>query len=521
MAKMVKTVEPQFKMIKRESFLYSLGSSIIWKILDRSTSLFKHIVIAAMVGLSAQLDVFYMAIALTGMLVFSWGQLLDVIAVPRLVECRRIADTKSFQELAGGLFTLCVIFSLLISIIILLGRDYVAEIAVGFDQNRKAMLSDSFLWFAPVLLVYLPFRFMASVYRSARRFTVFFRAQFAAGFVTLILIVLYKDHPHVLLWSYSAGIVAAFLYLSLFIKSVFKPYGNPFRPIVKSVLKIVPGLLVLQSSHYAFILSDRIFISFLPQGSVGALAYGRMLAFLLSGMLSLRDTFITLFSEAGQSVTKKNRIYNDVFSLTILAAIPTSVFLLLKGEKIIEFILERGLFSSQDTRLVYMAILGFSWALLPVIMVQPLEQIFQVQKRIDLLVWRKIIGICINVVFNAVFLFVFELGVLGIAMATSISQWIVFVWGIYTIKRVGIFLDLSRIMKWFCWLLAWGVFGIFVITVFQRLVPFQWVIVLELVIYVAIMAVVSIYYPGKEGELVRQYLKRLVHPLGNYWRRAQ
>ena len=71
-------------MLSKQSGLSAVISTIIFKSLGFILSFLKHIVIAGVIGLSSQLDVFYMAIAIIGVLVSSWGHVFDVIAIPKL-----------------------------------------------------------------------------------------------------------------------------------------------------------------------------------------------------------------------------------------------------------------------------------------------------------------------------------------------------------------------------------------------------------------------------------------------------
>ncbi|BBO71629.1 hypothetical protein DSCA_55590 [Desulfosarcina alkanivorans] len=43
----------------------------------------------------------------------------------------------------------------------------------------------------------------------------------------------------------------------------------------------------------------------MPKGNLGALAYGRMFSFLLVGLLNMRGTFLTIFSELDDALEKK------------------------------------------------------------------------------------------------------------------------------------------------------------------------------------------------------------------------
>jgi putative peptidoglycan lipid II flippase len=497
-------------MVKRESFLQSIGSAVVWNTSERITGLIKHIIVAAFIGLSAQLDIFYMAIAIIGMFVFSWASMIDVMAVPQMVHCYRENRKEKFQQITGGLFLLCIIFSLVLALVIFFFNDLISKIAIGFEPYRQNLLSEALIWLLPVVIVYIPYRLVASIFRSIRSFSIFYQAEFIIGFVALLLLFAFKDQHAILLWSYSAGVVCAFIFLFIYCLKYFKPWGNPFSKEVRAVFQIAPALLLLQGSQYLFVLSDRIFISFLPKGSVGALAYGRMLAYILSGIVSFRASFITIFAELDDSSEKKQSLYNDIISLSIFFAMPICIFLTFFGESIIGIFLERGVFSKADTVLVYKALSGFAWALLPVLAIGPIEQIFQVQKRIDLLVLRRVIGLILNGGLNALFLFVFQWGLWGIAMATSISHWFVFILAIFSAKQTGLLLELRRTAFWFSWISLLSISASFLITMVSRTIHWPYFVIVQFIVYGLFVLSGTILYKGKEGELVRKTIGRIV-----------
>ena len=428
-----------------------MRSAVIWKSLDRISGIFKHIIIAAAIGLSGQLDIFYMTMALMGVFVFTWAQLLEVMAVPKLVELNKSEDKKPFTSLASGLFTLSLLFSIILAIILLLGRNGWSHVAWGFDSERKSHLAEAFIWFSPVIIFYIPLNFIGSVFRAVRKFTIFYQAEFIIAIVSLSLIFFFKDSSNVLLWSFSVGTLVAFFYIFISFLHNFKAFGNPLSRDVLTVLRIAPGLLILQCAHYLYILTDRVFISFLGSGCLGALAYGRTLAFFIEGIMGIKKSFITIFSEATEN-NKKNEIYNNLISLAVYISIPLTIFLLFFGVDIISIFLERGMFTSSDTRLVNLSLSGFCWSLLPMVLQVPMEQIFQVHGKIDLMVRRKILGLITNVVLNSFFLFVLKWGIWGIALATSLSYWVVTLYSIHAAVRLRLILVYQRHFKWMFWM---------------------------------------------------------------------
>ena len=493
----------------RESFLKSIRSAFVWKSLEKSTSFLKHLIVASMVGLSVQLDIFYMAIALIGVFVFSWARLVDVLAVPRLVKYHQDRNRSAFASLAGGLFNFSLLFSLLLTTLILTFSEPISRIAYGFEPARKALLSESFVWLAPAMIFYIPLFQLGSVCRALRCFSAFYRAEFLIGAIALVLIFLYPDHPQVLLWSFSTGVFGAFCLLCISARKFLNWRTHPFSADIRVILKSSPGLLSLQFFHYLLILSDRWFVSFLPKGNLGALAYGRMLSFLLVGLLNMQGAFLTVFSELDEALVKKNRVYNDFFSLSVFMALPASIFLILMGQDVVSILLERGVFSSDDTILVYRALAGFSWSLFPMIVLGPLEQIFQAQGKINLLVWRKVIGMLVNVLGNYFFLFVLGWGVFGIAAASSVSYWAVLLCGIAALRKIGLSLMCKRVLAWSLWMLSVSLLAAFLILQAGRHIDWPILIYLKPFIFAAIIIPAGFFYWGPEGALVKATLMRL------------
>lgn len=470
----------------------------------------KHMIVAAAIGLSAQLDVFYMAMALMGIFVFSWAQMLEVVAVPKLVALFGKDDKEDFLNLVSGLFILCVGISILICILFICFRQILAQVAWGFDANRHHLLAESFLWFAPLILFYIPFRFMGSIFRSIRRFSLFYQAESIVDIATLVLILLYRDQPHVLYWSFSAGFSTAFLFLFIFFVRHF-PLRRTFSlKKIMDVLKAGPSLMMLQATQYLYAITDRFFVSFLGTGNVSALAYGNTIAYFLEGLVSIKSAFVTVFAESTEPV-QKNGVYNDLVSLAIFLAIPLNIFLVVFGTDLVGLFLERGVFTRSDTVLVGLAVSGFSWSLLPMLLQEPMEQMFQVQRRLNWIVVRKLVGLATSVVLNGIFVFYLGWGVWGIALATTIGQWVVLILGLVAAEKLFLELQWKRHVFWLAWIsggIALAVMGIWY--GIPEAMPLVFRVSLEIGIFLVVTLVLGISYRGKEGALVRGALKRIV-----------
>ena len=492
-----------------ESFLKSITSSLLWKGLDRLAGFAKHIVIAAAIGLSAQLDVFYMGIALLGVLVFSWASMIDVVAVPGMVRAWRENRHEDFRQIAAGMFTLTLIGSLVLVVLLYAGREGITAVAIGFEQERRQLLAQAIPWLIPVIMLYIPMRLMGSVLRALRSFSPFYQAEFLTSLTVLVCVWLYKEDGHVLLWSFSVGVTTSFLFLLYKTRRFLFPLGNPFSPQVRSALTMAPGLLVLQGAHYVYVLIDRMYVSFLPEGAISALAYGFTLVSLFPLLVALNGSFITVFAEQNE-INKKNARLNDLISIAIYLGAGSTAFMLIAGQSMVQVMLERGVFTASDTASVSEAINAYALMILPLFLIGSLDQVFQVEKKVGLMVRRRVLGLITNTILNAWFLFGLGWGLFGVALATSISYWMMLLTGLISTEQLGYAIQMVRHIRW----LSWNAVCLFLsCTVFKTLPSIFKLSIPSLFVAAfltaAAMLLAGLFYRGCEQVLIKTTLNRI------------
>ena len=132
--------------------------------------------------------------------------------------------------------------------------------AYGFDEHRKNLLSQSFFWLMPAILLFLPLSFSGSILKAFRLFNFLYVSEIIGSMIVLFCIYYYINSPNVLYWSYSLNIIIPFLIVYIAINFTTKLYFlYPFRRSILILLLSVPSLFVLHGSNYLFIFSDRFF----------------------------------------------------------------------------------------------------------------------------------------------------------------------------------------------------------------------------------------------------------------------
>ena len=138
--------------------------------------------------------------------------------------------------------------------------------------------------------------------------------------------ILFFKNENVLYWSYSLGIIISFIFSYSYIIwkfSIFPKFNfdNNFLYLIPSI----PPLLVIHSSYYMFVMTDRFFVTFLNTGDISALTYATVLTYAIPQLLSVATYFLTAYSEE-KLTSQKNRKFNEAISLVILIGLPTTIF---------------------------------------------------------------------------------------------------------------------------------------------------------------------------------------------------
>ncbi len=278
---------------------------------------------------------------------------------------------------------------------------------------------------------------------------------------------------------------------------------------MRASLALAPGLLILQATHHAHALVDRVFLSYLPTGAIGALAYAMTLVALVPGVLSLGGAFITLLAEQGTRAARAERL-NQAISLAIFLSTGAMLVLALFGDAVVAVLLQRGLFGADDTRLVHAALTAAAAMMLPLFLLTPLDQVFQVEGRVAVMVRRALLGLVINAALNAVFLFGLGWGVTGIALATTLTYWLVLLFALRAAAGLGLRIHWRRHLAWFAWL-GTALAPLWLLRTadgYALLAPWAQTLVATAAA-LALTVLAGLTYPGSERRLVSATLARL------------
>lgn len=481
---------------------------MVWGSLDRATSLVKHAFIASVIGLSAELDVFYMANALLTLFVNSWSRIADVIAIPKLVSLEKEGHQETARKLRGDLFALSCTFSLCLGAALSMAWPALCHLAWGFDANRMTLLEGTLLYAEPLIFLTIPVSMLYSFAIARKAFYLRYRNEFLTTVTILICVALYPKAPGVLIWSYSLGMILSFVIALIDSRKVTSFKGHPFSPGIRYLLPMAPLLLVFFGVEYLYALVNRQFVSFLPQGTVGAMAYAWTLAKLPPSLFRIEGAFMAFYAESQHRPKEREDRVNSLISMGITLGVCLSILLFEYSEPFIRLALERGRFNSENTLLVAHCTGNFGLAMIPFLLMPALGQICQVENRMKILMRRTLLGLALNICLSTLFLFEFSWGAEGISMATAISQWGMLIASMALMRRLEIGVDYGRHGFWLFTTTLYGTAALALANAIPALAPGNFNVLAQSLAFLLFYAIPILCGKGADSLVARIILRR-------------
>ena len=216
------------------------------------------------------------------------------------------------------------------------------------------------------------------------------------------------------------------------------------RQLLKLMLPAVLGAGVVQLN----LVVDMIIASFLPGGSVSHLYYADRVAQLPLGVIGVAMGTALLPTISRQVVEGDKgsalATQNQAVELSLVFAIPAALALLVISEPIISVLFERGAFTPADSFITAAVLSAYALGLPAFILIKVLAPGYFARKDTRTPVQIAIVALAVNVLLNLILMQF--LGVVGIALASTISSWLnvtLLAWGL---KRRSLFRPSSSML---------------------------------------------------------------------------
>lgn len=431
------------KRIGSPGLLRSSATVGLMTMLSRVLGLLRDVVIASMVGASANADAFFVAFKIPNFLrrLFAEGAFSQAF-VPVLADYKEQGSVEAVKALvdriAGVLGGTLIVLT---GIAIVAAPVITALFAPGFvaDTAKFQLTSELIRITFPYLLLISMTGFCGAILNSYGRFAV---PAFTPVFLNLSLIASalfaapwFEEPVYALAWGvFLAGIIQLLFQLPFLYKLdlVPRPIWDTRDEGVRRILKLmVPALFGVSVSQINLLL-DTVLASFLPTGSVSWLYYSDRLTELPLGVFGIAIATVILPNLSADKAASREgqfqRTLDWAMRSVLLVGFPAAVALIILAEPILITLFQYGEMTPDAVSMAMLSLRAYSLGLMGFMLIKVLAPGFYARKDMVTPVRIGIIAMVANMVMNLIFvlplMYYWNIGHLGLALATSMAAYL-------------------------------------------------------------------------------------------------
>ncbi len=409
---------------------------------SRVLGLVRDIVIAGFIGASANADAFFIAFKIPNFLrrLFAEGAFAQAF-VPVLADYKEQGSVEAVRALIDRIAGVLGGVLIFISGLAVVGAPIVASIfAPGFigDDYKFQLTSDMIRITFPYLFLISMTGFCGAILNSYGRFSV---PAFTPVFLNLSLIASatvaapWFDEPvFALAWGvFLAGVIQLLFQLPFLYKLdlVPRPLWDTQDEGVRRIMKLmIPALFGVSVSQINLLL-DTVLASFLPTGSVSWLYYSDRLAELPLGVFGIAIATVILPNLSAHKSASRDEQFRQTLDWAVrcvlMIAIPSATALMLLAEPILITLFQYDAFTAKDVAMAAWSLRAYSLGVIAFMLIKVLAPGYYARQDIATPVAIGIKAMVANMILNFLFvvplMYFWNIGHVGLALATSVSAW--------------------------------------------------------------------------------------------------
>ena len=407
----------------------------------------RDLLFSSILGASVIHDIFVVIFKIPNVFRSFFGEgALAQSLTPSIIEAK-----DNLHEFLNQIFT--ILFSVLLTFVLFVmffPSIFVSLFAPGFisDETKFLAASEFLAYVFPYILMISLVAFFGAIQNSKRRFQVVAATPILFN-LTLIGFAFFSEELSLYVIGISvlvAGLLQ--LILNLFVTArlgYFPSFTKKFNHKILSSFfaRFLPAILAA-GVYQLNVLIDTVFASFLISGSPTWLYLSdRLIQFPMGlfgvaiALVALPDLTETLVNENKKEFMKV--FYKGFFSTFILGLL-SGLFYILFSYQIIQLLFFRGEFTDDDVVMTSSSLIAYSYALPFLLSSKFLNSVFFAASRTKFILFLGSVSLLVNLALNYLFIFTYDWGHVGLALATTfaaITVWllaVIFILKIYTKK---------------------------------------------------------------------------------------
>lgn len=323
----------------------------------KAFDVFKNLVIASILGVSDNADIYTSLISIPDSLIVLLG--LDTIRGVVNSEYSHFytkGEVKYMWDSFNNLFNLLFWISLVaVTIVIIFNSQIIGLLLPGFSGDKKLKAIEiSFIIF-PILFFKVFIGYFHSVFNSVKSFYFPVVSPLIISILLLISVLIPYYNGEVIFNISFANLIGNIILFILMltglkkIGAIIKFKRIKLDPLSKKVLKGSSSILILVICNQLYLFSKNFFASYFGEGAVSALHYSGTITSVIISMIFA--TFFTVlisnlssfFSE--EQIEKARYLYLQTISTLMFVIVPVVAFFVIYGKEILTLVFLRGNFS--------------------------------------------------------------------------------------------------------------------------------------------------------------------------------
>jgi putative peptidoglycan lipid II flippase len=430
--------EPKQGGLLRSGFIVSAMT-----MLSRVLGLARDVVFAHTIGAQSGADAFFVAFKIPNFLrrLFAEGAFAQAF-VPVLSEYREKGTREAVQGLIDRVCGCLGITLLGLTLLVVVASPVVTTIfAPGFwsDPGKFDLAQQMLRVTFPYLLLISLTGFAGAILNSYDRFAVpaFTPVLLNVCLITSAVYVSPQFDPPALALAW--GVLAAgMVQLAFQIPFLYKLRLLPSPKVdfkdkgVRRVLLLMAPAIFGVSVSQINLLLDTVLASFLPTGSISWLYYSDRLVELPLGTIAIAIGTVILPGLSRQHVAEDSSKFSATMDWALrwilLVSIPAALALFILAEPILSTLFEYGKTTNRDIEMSALSLKAYSLGLMAFMLIKVLAPGYFSRQDTKTPVKIGIIAMGMNMLFNIVFViplhFIWQIGHVGLAIATSLSAFV-------------------------------------------------------------------------------------------------
>lgn len=416
--------------------------------LSRILGLVRDVLFAQIIGASAAADAFYVAFKIPNFFrrLFAEGAFNQAF-VPVLSDYRAnksLNDVRFLVSKVSG--TLGAILFLLTLIVLLFPKVMSVPFALGYYTGSEADDPVKFAHATEMLRVTFPYLMLisltalsGSILNTYDRFAIPALTPVLLNLCLIVAALVVSPQLPVPEYALAWGVLAAGIVQLLFqlpflmrIHMLPRPAWGWSDPGVKRVLMLMLPAMFGVSVSQINLLLDTLIASFLPTGSVSWLYYSDRLSELPLGVFGIAIATVILPNLSRQHFSDNPERFSTMIDwavrMVLLFGLPAALALVILAEPILATLFLYGDFSERDLYMTSMSLRAYSLGLLAFMLVKVLAPGYfsreDMKTPVKIAVIAMVTNMALNILFVAILHYRFQLGHVGLAVATTLSAFL-------------------------------------------------------------------------------------------------